>query len=232
MKYFSILSKLAISLAVWGWLGPGAALAGSQHVSGASQGFSTLHHVSGAKQDRIAPPPKQHISGGDQAVPAKSPAPVREKTPRQAGKIGIALGTPDEAPASAPKKIQQKAWKVEKVEVVAKTTAPPGTHEKLLERARSIGITLGTPDATPAPAPKKIQQKVQKVKKVKLARQIQLQDRAKLRKACWAKCEQTWKSGIQERCSGLSISPQKSCKKSLFKERLQCVRQNCRNLTK
>ncbi|KMP10661.1 hypothetical protein UR09_00875 [Candidatus Nitromaritima sp. SCGC AAA799-A02] len=115
-------------------------------------------------------------------------------------------------------------------QVVPAPVAP--VKRKVQKKARNK-VKQKIVSAKSVPSTKKqIRRKSGPEKTTPVIEQASLQDRARRRKACWAQCEKTWKMSMQEQCSGLSGVLQTTCKKSLFKDRLQCVRQNCRKLSR
>lgn len=106
-------------------------------------------------------------------------------------------------------------------------------QSKIIRKARNIGITLGVPEKSTSTQVRKKNTERTKTDTttVKITEQASLRDRIKQRKACWKSCENTWEVNVQERCFTLSDSLKQHCKKELFKERLSCVSQNCREIT-
>ena len=101
---------------------------------------------------------------------------------------------------------------------------------KIIRKIRNIGITMEDPEKlTSTQVRKKTTRKTKMITRtIKIVEQASLGDRIKKRKACWKRCENTWKVNVQELCSFLSDLLRPHCKKELFKERLSCVSQNCR----
>ena len=103
---------------------------------------------------------------------------------------------------------------------------PVAIKTRVSKKAWSIGITLGTPNKSSS-----LKNTSKITKKTKDPKHASLQDQINHRKACWKVCENIWKVGVLKRCSALSDLLHNSCKKDLFKERLSCVRKNCREVT-
>ena len=110
---------------------------------------------------------------------------------------------------------------------------PDSVQSKVIRKTKNTGITLGALEkSTSSKGTNKTTEKIKtNTRTVKSIEQTSLRDRIKKRKACWKTCENTWKVDFQERCSVLSDSLMQHCKKELFKERLTCVRENCREIT-
>ena len=110
---------------------------------------------------------------------------------------------------------------------------PEPVQSKMIRKARNIGVTLSSPKKSTSTkgANKTTEKNKTNARTARFIEQTILKDRIKERKACWKTCENTWKVDFKERCSVLSDSLMQHCKKELFKERLTCVRKNCREIT-
>ena len=117
--------------------------------------------------------------------------------------------------------------------MVSPVEEPETVQSKTIKKAIDIGITLGAPEKSTSSQVKK--KAIEKTKTtttiVKNIEQARLRGRIKKRKACWKTCGNIWEVRVQEQCSTLSDSQMQHCEKELFKERLTCARQNCREIT-
>ena len=103
---------------------------------------------------------------------------------------------------------------------------PVAIKTRVSKKARSIGVTLGTPNKSSS-----LKNTSKITKKTKDPKHASLQNQINHRKACGKVCENIWRVDVLKQCSALSDLLRNSCKKDLFKERLSCVRKNCREVT-
>ena len=61
--------------------------------------------------------------------------------------------------------------------------------------------------------------------------QLSLKERINKRKICWKVWENAWRVKLRKNCSTLLDSLRQECKKIYFKDRLICVRENCKGST-